>query len=740
LTVNFPASFNKNGVQIKNQAYFLKKTKPNLKRGVCMKKQNVLFYVLIVLFLTGTLVASYGQQWRVDNEGNITLDGQVFRMQGGSWFGLEGRHEPSDDPNNPSGAPMEQYVGNVWWAESGRTYEQDVQEFKQMGINVVRLPLVHQTLDANDPQGRAPYLKNAPSVVIDNSRLAVETIVQLLDEQDIKVILDLHSCNNYVGWRAGRIDDTPPWTDADRDNYDFTREAYSCDYTESQWRDDLRDMAGLGQSIGCDNVMGIEIFNEPWDYTWAEWRSLIDTAYQSINSVNSDILVFAGGISKAAQDGSIDVPYGDPAINPNWGENLYEAGDNPPSMPKERLVYCPHTYGPSVFVQMQFMDPSQPECEGLEGDEAGDNQCNIVINPTLLAQGWEEHFGYLKDLGYAIAINEWGGNASWPDGAEERMQDRWNWLPDHTVDWQWQETLVDYLIEAGICDSCYWSINPESGDTGGLYIHAYDPNSNTAGWGTWEGQDSQKMGLLNRYWSDCVNGGTGGTTAPTTPPTNTATPTTPPTNTTTPTVTNPPTGNCNVSFSPANSTQGVNSTFDIAIVVNSGSQNVAAYGFEVVYNGSVINAIDANEGAQGYLAASNLSSSGVASVTGFDASGTGPGSSVELVVITFEAINEGDSTLTLNVDQLVDSDTNTVGDACGNSGSVTVSDVSTGDTNGDGIVDIIDALLTAQYYVNLNPANFNPGAADANCDGTIDIIDALLIAQYYVSLISGFCL
>ncbi|MBN2442092.1 MAG: glycoside hydrolase family 9 protein [Spirochaetales bacterium] len=63
----------------------------------------------------------------------------------------------------------------------------------------------------------------------------------------------------------------------------------------------------------------------------------------------------------------------------------------------------------------------------------------------------------------------------------------------------------------------------------------------------------------------------------------------------------------------------------------------------------------------------------------------------------------------------------------------------TGDVNDDGTVDIVDALLTAQYYVDLNPAAFNPDNADTNCDGSLDIIDALLIAQYYVGLIAGFC-
>jgi hypothetical protein len=63
---------------------------------------------------------------------------------------------------------------------------------------------------------------------------------------------------------------------------------------------------------------------------------------------------------------------------------------------------------------------------------------------------------------------------------------------------------------------------------------------------------------------------------------------------------------------------------------------------------------------------------------------------------------------------------------------------SKGDVNSNGTVDIIDALLIAQYYVGLNPANFNSANADTNCSGSIDIIDALLIAQRYVGLISNF--
>ena len=55
--------------------------------------------------------------------------------------------------------------------------------------------------------------------------------------------------------------------------------------------------------------------------------------------------------------------------------------------------------------------------------------------------------------------------------------------------------------------------------------------------------------------------------------------------------------------------------------------------------------------------------------------------------------------------------------------------------NEDKVVDIVEALLTAQYYAGLPVVTFNEAYADVNFDGAIDIIDALLIAQYYVGLI-----
>ena len=61
-----------------------------------------------------------------------------------------------------------------------------------------------------------------------------------------------------------------------------------------------------------------------------------------------------------------------------------------------------------------------------------------------------------------------------------------------------------------------------------------------------------------------------------------------------------------------------------------------------------------------------------------------------------------------------------------------------GDVNLDHKINIVDALLVAQYYVGYDPEDFkNPAVADVNGDNKINIVDALLIAQYYVGVLPG---
>ena len=63
-----------------------------------------------------------------------------------------------------------------------------------------------------------------------------------------------------------------------------------------------------------------------------------------------------------------------------------------------------------------------------------------------------------------------------------------------------------------------------------------------------------------------------------------------------------------------------------------------------------------------------------------------------------------------------------------------------GDVNGDGVVNINDALATAQYDVRLRTCGqspfSHPEVCDVNGDGACDVGDALRMAQCDVGLIS----
>lgn len=484
------------------------------------KRNSAALIAALATFMGTATTARAANVWAVDAQGNITLNGTAFRVKGGSWFGLEGRHEPSSDATNPSGAPMEQFIGNMFWNESGRTLAKDALDIKAAGFNSVRIPVAPQTLSDSDPQGKDPNLKNAQSARIQGAFTALKETVKACSAAGLYVLLDMHTCSNYVGWRKGRLDARPPWADKDRQGYDYKREEYSCAetgnpssvkhiaaYDATKWLADLKTLAGLGAAIGVDNIMGIDIYNEPWDYSWGEWKGLTEQAYAAINAVNPNILIYVQGISGSygTQDGTPETkgvsPHGTLETNPNWGENLFEAGNAPPNVPKSKLVYSPHTYGPAVYQQAMFVDPSQPECKGLEGDALAEKKCKMVINQALLDMGWHEHFGYLKAKGYAIAIGEFGGNMDWPNKTNAHNRNLWSYITDKTIDQKWQEAFVDYLAREGIYDSFYWSINPESADTFGFFTTTFDPVSNEAGWGTWGSADPRKVTLLNKLWN-----------------------------------------------------------------------------------------------------------------------------------------------------------------------------------------------------------------------------------------------
>jgi endoglucanase len=204
--------------------------------------------------------------------------------------------------------------------------------------------------------------------------------------------------------------------DPNRLSHDLPGRPFGDGYKKADWLADLRALAELARRY--PNVLGIDLCNEPHKLTWDTWQKLASEAGRVVLTTNPNLLVFVEGVANASNNGG----YG-----ANWGGNLTQAGDLA-GIPGGKLVYSPHVYGPSVDEKDHFNAPDFP---------------------ANLPRIWDVHFGHLVDKGYTLVVGEFGGHY-------------------HDRDRVWQDAFVDYLLEKPIRGFFYWSLNPNSADTGGL--------------------------------------------------------------------------------------------------------------------------------------------------------------------------------------------------------------------------------------------------------------------------------
>jgi hypothetical protein len=197
---------------------------------------------------------------------------------------------------------------------------------------------------------------------------------------------------------------------------------YTESYPESRWLEDWQMLARRYK--GNDTVVGVDLRNEPFGACWGcgeparDWRLAAEKAGNAILSVNPDLLIIVEGV--ATHDGQ----------NTWWGGNLMGAKEFPVRLDvPNRLVYSPHEYPASMYSHPWFNDPRYPE--------------NL---PAV----WDQYWGYLA-ADTPILIGEFGTRL-------ETEKDR-----------QWLEKLTGY-IKVRHLNWTFWSLNPNSGDTGGLLL------------------------------------------------------------------------------------------------------------------------------------------------------------------------------------------------------------------------------------------------------------------------------
>jgi len=149
-----------------------------------------------------------------------------------------------------------------------------------------------------------------------------------------------------------------------------------------------------------------------------------------------------------------------------WGENLQGVHRYPVKLNRpNKVVYSPHTYGPSVFNQPQFLNKNFPG--------------NL---PAI----WDLQFGSIGKGSVApLLVGEWGGKYHDVKDNNDKAVD--------SLDRQWHAAVVQYISEWFVAGSFYWCLNPESADTGGII---WD-------WGSMD-LDMEKVALLQYLPSSYV--------------------------------------------------------------------------------------------------------------------------------------------------------------------------------------------------------------------------------------------
>jgi len=176
-----------------------------------------------------------------------------------------------------------------------------------------------------------------------------------------------------------------------------------------------------------DTVVGVDLHNEPKGAaTWGtgnpetDWRMAAEKAGNAVLGANPYLLIIVEGIEQYNGDWYW------------WGGNLKGARDHPVRLDLPgRLVYSAHDYGPGVYRQGWFDAPDFP---------------------NNLPKVWHDHWAYIQEAGIApVILGEFGGRS----------------LEETDDEGLWQRSLLEYLKKTGI-SYFTWSLNPNSGDTGGL--------------------------------------------------------------------------------------------------------------------------------------------------------------------------------------------------------------------------------------------------------------------------------
>ncbi|WP_299599144.1 cellulase family glycosylhydrolase [uncultured Microbulbifer sp.] len=368
-------------------------------------------------------------------EGNqiVNQQGDPVWLTGANWFGFN----------------TSERVFHGLWAIN---LEEAIADVASRGINILRVPISTELIyEWQSGMAAVPSINDFanPEIAGQTSLEIFDTTVSLAKKYGVKIMVDVHSAKAD---NSGHF--APMWY-----NDELTSEIF---YETWEWMAD--------RYKNDDTVIAFDIENEPHGKPWADspfakwdsstdesnWKYACETASKRILAINPEVLVLCEGIESYPKDGvTWNSDSSKDFHNYWWGGNLRGVVDHPIDLGanQDQLVYSPHIYGPSVYLQPWF----EPD----------------FTYESLIEDAWRDNWFYLYEEGISpLLFGEWGGHM---DGGQNE---------------KWMTYARDLIVEHKLHHT-FWCLNPNSGDTGGLW--GYD-------WKTW---DEEKYALLKpALWQD----------------------------------------------------------------------------------------------------------------------------------------------------------------------------------------------------------------------------------------------
>ena len=352
--------------------------------------------------------------------------GESLIIKGVSWFGLE---SGVCFIGGGQAGPLSEYASFL----------------KQQGFNAVRIPLAADAVLADRAHCMNPGIYTDHNGVLEGKSYLdiLEVFLDVLSEHGLLVLLDVHNM------RAGELPERG-WPANGEDVADSVSDLFST------W--------GLLAQRFCSphrfwHVFAADLKNEPHGLYWGpaqgdtsrypehlRWDVTAAELGSAVHGLCNRWLLFVEGVGHCRDEPTNSAVHEickhpaaagqDVTFDAFWGENLQGVRrypviiTDPASGSKitNKVVYSPHSYGPSVYKQTYFEDPDF-----------------ATRMPTI----WDMQYGFIvREKLAPVVLGEWGGKLMGDDAV-------------------WQEAFRDYLKESRM-GSFYWSLNPESADTGGL--------------------------------------------------------------------------------------------------------------------------------------------------------------------------------------------------------------------------------------------------------------------------------